>query len=71
MQTVEVALDIGLQNPVHLAVIDRCLQRPKSIVRATPRTKPERARQEILLVDRFENVADPLTCDLPRCGRLF
>ena len=53
IQTVEEGLDVSLQNPAHLALVHRTVQRTNRIVGAASGPKAIRALQKVLLVHRL------------------
>jgi hypothetical protein len=51
-------LNVGLQNPTHLATANYPIQGSNGVVGATPRPESVRTVQEVLLVNRLQNLAD-------------
>ena len=60
VQTVEEGLNVSLQNPTHLALVHRSVQRTNRIVGTASRPETVRALQKILLVHRLQHLAHRL-----------
>ena len=58
IQTVEEGLNVCLQNPTHLALVHRSVQRTNRVVGATSGPKAVRALHEVLLVHRLQHLAN-------------
>ena len=52
---VKEAADVGIENPVHLRVVDSDTERVERIVRAPPWPEPIREPEEVFLVDRVQH----------------